>query len=1332
MPSCHDCGATFSRNEHFQRHRLRHLGLRPFTCDQCPSAFSRKDALSRHMQVHDTNATPPKRQKTSYISQACIHCAKSKQCCDGQSPCARCTSKLLGCAYAPLKRGRHGVENQRILDGDGQVPEHCDSDQSIRATDGLVSPEGPGSTNLLESGNEPRYGSTSSTSLSSAGQTSMQNLLDPTITAPGFGIDQNFLSSCGSAFQNLGWDSIDPFCGQGMWPLLDYDPTTFLGHAADLPENSTKQRETQRVGGFAATSMPSPAETEVEMLATDAPPPTFTQTADASSPIDGAADTAEPSRDQQMDYHHVPSLTQDTYEMMISSFTRLNADNEFYVPFTAQSFPPMNHINIFIQVYFEEFHPVFPFLHKATFVPRQDEWLLVVAVAAVGCIFSRTLRSEQTFHDLHEFLRRAIHIKVERFRTSPPDIHLAQATILNQVGMMYSGEMRLAEAVPATMALLATLCKRISFYGKFSQFGVPLDSVVHSNSMHWEDWLREESKRRLFYFAWVLDCQYSCFWSAPAVIPIELLQLPMPSHESTWDASSREEWQESLSKSSYSPVPLRQRLLDLYCSCEVTNVGEFNTLLLTMGVYHDAPKLRNAFIFLDLLQRHAAALPPTKLSRAVQGHIHLLSLFARLPVRELFAFSGWRVTEAQRATNVIKLGHWIQNNNEAKVAVTHACRAWSTIRTKPTAAQHEGIGVLLAALAIWAWIELGQRPATEEVSKLPTVRLDDFDEETKDWYTDGQHKRIYLGGVGCLWDRGASNRLACLACQKRKSKCDGERPSCCQCQKRLIQCVYQQRKFRGPGKSKEYAHKLEERLKRLEESLKPGSSSSTESFDVSGGHAGQVQDINNSPSALLEPTATTTAPNQANVLSQNPTTLHLCPLERTCIMEPSNQVPNIQRQRPVFLQMHFIEFIRAVTETGAFKMQLFSPQHGHSKVLSRLDDIIQDISEMYPVLDISHFQELLTPRESDNDVDKSARLAIGNASLALGIHCKTANSAFADLSPAAWAYFKSAFSTVPRLAFQGSSTLAHEAILIMAMFMLGNADLHMASHLNTLALRAYQTCEVSCSHNGSVETQSQLRVFWTLASLDIDLTFRIGIPPIISDLSDKDLPTENTSDPAGCPEARGMNCGANILRMRAELARIQLDTYRQLLSRAAKRSSQQDLSLRAERLDQDLESWKANIPSVFQPREEHRPGLDTLPLPVIVLHFVFYDLKMKLRSMTGGNPLGDCIPWARATIRLVHCLPTQQFAALWRVLVYPTSAALVLLAAVSNNVVGFHPQPGVTGIRELTGFLYDMSSRKGCDVEKSLPWLSRFEEVAAQSIAHDSVYQHQEAHKVRS
>lgn len=96
--------------------------------------------------------------------------------------------------------------------------------------------------------------------------------------------------------------------------------------------------------------------------------------------------------------------------------------------------------------------------------------------------------------------------------------------------MMYSGEMRLAEAVPTTMALLATLCKRISFYAKFSEFGVPLDSTSHPNTADWESWVCEETKRRLFYFAWVgpvkLVTQYE-LWGlssfAGSRLPVQLL-----------------------------------------------------------------------------------------------------------------------------------------------------------------------------------------------------------------------------------------------------------------------------------------------------------------------------------------------------------------------------------------------------------------------------------------------------------------------------------------------------------------------------------------------------------------------------------------------------------------------------------------------------------------------------------------------------------------------------------------------------------------------------------------------------------------------------------------
>ncbi|RSL60732.1 hypothetical protein CEP54_006584 [Fusarium duplospermum] len=576
---------------------------------------------------------------------------------------------------------------------------------------------------------------------------------------------------------------------------------------------------------------------------------------------------------------------------------------------------------------------------------------------------------------------------------------------------------------------------------------------------------------------------------------------------------------------------------------------------------------------------------------------------------------------------------------------------------------------------------------------------------------------------------------ACLACQKRKSKCDGQHPSCCQCQKRGIQCVYQQRRFRGPGKSKEYAHKLEERLKRLEESLKPGSSSSTEQVSIGvTGDDDQVEDRSRSPSTLLDSRTqdpTSTASTQANALTQNMTTLHMSPLERSCITESSNEIAgNLPPgPPPSFLQMHFIEFVRTATTSDTFKMQLFSPQHPHSKVLSRLDDVVQEIREMYPLLDMGHFEELLTPQESDDFMDKAARLAIRNASLALGVQWKAANSAFGDLSPAAWAYFKSAFSTVPLLLFQGSSKLVYEAMLIMAMFMQGNADLHIASHLNTIALRAYQTCHLYSSRQDCVQAESQRRAFWSLATIDIDLALRLGIPPMISDLSSEDLPAENPSDPAWHLDVPGMDRGLNMMRLRAELARVQSDVYHQLLSTTARRSSQHELSMKAERLDQVLERWKATIPAIFQPRDEYHPGRDVLPLPVIMLHLIFYDLKMKLHSVASASSLDGCMASARATITLMHCLPTQQFAALWRVLVYPTSAALILLAAASNDVTGSKVEQSVSGIRELLHFISDMVSRKGCDAGRTLPWFSRFEEVTSGTKTQCSPIKYQEVHK---
>jgi hypothetical protein len=146
-----------------------------------------------------------------------------------------------------------------------------------------------------------------------------------------------------------------------------------------------------------------------------------------------------------------------------------------------------------------------------------------------------------TSFNLLELLRRAIHVQSERVRSSQPDISFIQAVLLNQLGMMFGPDNTRIEAVPITRALLETLCRKMACYTNFDAFGLPRDNGK-SGQDNWADWIENESLRRLFYSIWILDCEYSCFWSGLGIVTIDCLQLPVPFHLKLWEASCQETW----------------------------------------------------------------------------------------------------------------------------------------------------------------------------------------------------------------------------------------------------------------------------------------------------------------------------------------------------------------------------------------------------------------------------------------------------------------------------------------------------------------------------------------------------------------------------------------------------------------------------------------------------------------------------------------------------------------------------------------------------------------------------------------------------------------------
>ncbi|KPM36148.1 hypothetical protein AK830_g10424 [Neonectria ditissima] len=361
----------------------------------------------------------------------------------------------------------------------------------------------------------------------------------------------------------------------------------------------------------------------------------------------------------------------------------------------------------------------------------------------------------------------------ERDSPTISSLELTQSALLSQVCMMFSGDSMLTDIAHTNMAMVATLCRRAD---AFSETETDAGDVLLSEG-NWDQWVQAESKRRLAYCAWVLDTQHIMFFELPSVIPSELLQVQMPCHEPLWEAPSQCRLLELLAETrnptaTQRPRRLGQELSWMYRTRRrPEGLGDFHTLLLSMGVFRDAGRIENASAYLDILrQADSSILQRSQMGWLAIQHNHFLALLLRISPRELFAFSGWRVDDVEREKSRSRLQRWGKKRSyEARCAVFHAAKVFSCLRTHPTRGYHQTQCTLLSSVMIWAYIDCCTIPVVEPTiegrsgeARVITLRFDKCSPEdpmVAAWLRNGEGARPYLAGVGSLEERGAAARL---------------------------------------------------------------------------------------------------------------------------------------------------------------------------------------------------------------------------------------------------------------------------------------------------------------------------------------------------------------------------------------------------------------------------------------------------------------------------------------------------------------------------------------------------------------------------------------------
>ncbi|GFP58551.1 zinc finger protein 641 [Trichoderma asperellum] len=774
---CSECGATFHRAEHLLRHRMRHLGQRPFSCPHCRRAFSRKDTLQRHLPLHEGSHRDRQQSRVKRSSND-----------DPRYPStAIYRSPKSGHSEAELQEPRptaHGAGNS------GSSPGMSTRSDSLPTP---VVPTAVAGEQFLSI--RPGYGAAPECSGSEALQHT--NALHPgfDFTPLAFGVQSSDSYPLDLAAQDPSfWDS---FLDLGS---LDQCPNAGFPQAM-IPEISSPSQ---------AGALISASDSGQHLPESRAPVPSFLAARASPEPnlgqamrfddyilnawkyqsarigkgqaiplIMGAFDPILSSREKDAiwcaeDLAHVSPLPKQKYDQIVAKFEALNGTTKVgYQRFSTGAFPSITACNAFMQLFFEEFDPLFPFIHKPTFEPCHEHWLVLLALVTIGCRYSRVPAAADCVVVFQEFLRRAFHVaeaenlnKIEEDYGATREPWLAQAGLLNQIGMQFSGDLRLTESAQSIRSLIASL----------------------------------------------LDSQNALFFDLPPIIPTDLLRLKLPGPEELWRAPTAAAWLEVLRKQgecgAEQPLSIRQELNSLYrTKTYPQNLGDFSTLLLVLGIFRSAlryrhcledgfwsppgftadglqpddtlgiaqetvPGTRRAMEYLRILCSGIEELPRlSSLKSAILIHYHSIGILLGISLGELFCYCGYRVSSDDILDCKNRLRIWIrQRGGEARQVALHAGKLYSCIRHSNMHAYFEGHAMTVSCQALWIYGELSGVPAQQDVERVldqdeigvpATFRLDQKNSQHDEltWLKHGARMRPYLAGVGCIIGPDGAARL---------------------------------------------------------------------------------------------------------------------------------------------------------------------------------------------------------------------------------------------------------------------------------------------------------------------------------------------------------------------------------------------------------------------------------------------------------------------------------------------------------------------------------------------------------------------------------------------
>ncbi|KAJ5660680.1 uncharacterized protein N7484_000052 [Penicillium longicatenatum] len=781
---CEQCNATFQRKEHYQRHRRTHTKEKPFSCTECGQSFARIDSLTRHYGTRHRQGASESSGERRRVIQACKPCNLSKLRCDGQRPCERCRRYEDECYYEDRQKRR--MTDRNLSPTLPHSKRHHPQTPALSST-GLTHSSYPGDPSQSTTNPSPPLTIVNQVAAVRAECVPPSHEPANMPDLNGYAMESaDQVPTQGSTLNNEGlsdlkyprWGSLldlDLDIGEGLdpsiWPNI-LDPRSSLDHFDNIWLASTEPT---------TGPIPAPETPQIPTPLTTATVGEIYNRACSPGPTDEAVEPRQyqPTaieidaqltfpdmqhiRTEDVDKEHLAHIHEIQQNVVdeVAKLASVLESKSLFPPFVKLKIPPAPIINAWTQLYFEHFHPVFPVLHKPTFGGPDTHWLLVFAVSAIGAQFSRIPQAQTCARAMHELIRRQ---------------SMYLVILLNQIGLMYSGERRALEIAELLQALPVTLARRKHLFTNILS-APKMAGLDLSLSQRWQIWALDEERRRTGFAIWLVDSAFQSHFDLTPVLSVGELQNSLPHGEERWAASGARGWASFSTHTESSTLHTVEQVVrdsTWMASWIKTGILGKQTLLqlLSNAAVIDQDRLLSSQSHNGISQIEAEAalkallagtedeesnVSALELKASISHRLVILSvLMLRNTPRLPLLATAMRVRYRRYTDEELRslATEWNKAPQERRRAAIYAARAFESVRSQYCA--HFSTPVLLfrATLIIWLFtvlddLSLDSQPASD--APLIILGASNTTDPNQEQWVESGNGRVKLQGVGNIF-----------------------------------------------------------------------------------------------------------------------------------------------------------------------------------------------------------------------------------------------------------------------------------------------------------------------------------------------------------------------------------------------------------------------------------------------------------------------------------------------------------------------------------------------------------------------------------------------------